>query len=374
MSDEPGTLNAPRSWRDIPQDVRVRGVSEPGRRRYWLSIFKGVFAFAFIGGLVWGLIALVATIETNPGQVDQPPVRKMNVDTDGVLTNEWVFRTLGIPKSATLLELDLGKLQERLMASNQLRTATLSKQFPSTLRVVITERSPVARILAQDGTGNQRTLLVAKDGVVYEGECYEPAFIAQLPWLEGVRLVRRNGRFAPVPGMVALTELLTKVRYECEHLYPLFQFVSLDRLESDAEIVVRSPECLGLVFSTRQDYFKQLAYLDYIRDILAPTSEAPLARIDLTNSGEGIVPVVLQNAPVAANAGRLANAGKAVHSAKAGDTKAPVISAVNRAPVADYNAMRVPNAQSTLRAIPQRPASSTPAFSNIQRKSPQREL
>ena len=66
-------------------------------------------------------------------------------------------------------------------------TATLTRSFPDRLIVTLTERTPVARVMA-DVDGEPRALLVAKDGVMFAGEGHDPIAVAALPLIEGAAL------------------------------------------------------------------------------------------------------------------------------------------------------------------------------------------
>ena len=69
------------------------------------------------------------------------------------------------------------------------------------LVVKLEERDPVARIQASDESGATKQLLVARDGVVYDGVNYTPGFLAELPWLDGVRLVRAGHGISWTTGL-----------------------------------------------------------------------------------------------------------------------------------------------------------------------------
>src|SRR4051812_45219288 len=131
------------------------------------------------------------------------------------------------------MELDLQQLRARLLADGQVSAASITRNFPDTIEVRIAERSPVARLHAQFENGEARTLLVARDGVVFAGSGFEPQRLELMPWLDGVKLTRTSGRFAPIEGMGAVADLLADARLEADHLYSTWQVVSLARLQSD---------------------------------------------------------------------------------------------------------------------------------------------
>jgi cell division protein FtsQ len=174
-----------------------------------------------------------------------------------------------------------------------------------------------------------------------------------------------------------VSDLLTKARYEGGQLYSLFKYISLTRLESDGEIEVRSPECEGLVFNTRDDFFRQLAYLDYIynmKDVLQVSPEAPLARIDLSHGRS--VPVTTSKKPGAALASN-GNAPRGTAAAtKPGQAPGkPQVASNGPAPRPALSAGQA-GAQVNGRPLqaPTRPSNALPAFQNFQRNTTQREL
>lgn len=309
-----GSDNSPqvRSWRDIPQEVRTRAMSKTGKRRYAMSVAKVVGGTAFVACLGWGTFELISTIENNPREIatasQTVPLKDIVPQTDGVLGQEWVVRTLGIPKGASLLELDLNKLQTKLLASGQVKSAILGKSFPSTLTVRLYERSPVARVMVEGADGNRTQYLVARDGVVYPGDGYDDNVLKSIPWLSGVRLSKTSSGISPIEDMEIVADLIAKAKYEAEHLYPLFQIVDLSKLRTDGLIQVSSPTCEAVVFSVKEDFFQQLALFDSILDTVAASgTTGTLARIDLSYGRE--VPIAFRPLPAQLSTGPGAKKG-----------------------------------------------------------------
>jgi cell division septal protein FtsQ len=298
------TLQIPtaRSWRDIPQPVVPRAMSREGRWRMVMSSLRIAAFVAVCTGIVWGVwlvfVSLDENTKTTTSVAQSTPLKAPELRTDGVLDNAWLAGVLALPKNASLTELDLEKLRSRLLADRQLVTATLTRRFPDRLLVQITERAPVARVTAEAG-GQQHVFLVARDGVVYNGKNYDPTMLDTLPWLDGVELVGQNGGFRPIEGMAAVAELLAKARLEAEHLYGSWIVVSLAHLDADHQIEVRTKRgpCI-IYFTTRDDYFRQLAKLNYIWEQLMRLPEAK-ATIDLSLGSD--VPVMVDT-PVDPNA------------------------------------------------------------------------
>ena len=271
MSEEQDIAAAPRSWRTIRQDVTPRAMSARGRRRRQMEWVKVAAMVALTGLAAWGIYAMVHTWENDraalASAVKSEPVKDIVVVTDGVLSKDWAARTLALPRNASLMALDLAALREKLIAVGQVRVAVLTRSFPDTLVLNLQERTPVARIQVEDGLAKKQ-LLVAKDGVVYDGVNYDKALLATLPWLDGFRLRRSDdGKgFAPIEGMKPVADLLATAQVQAPHLYREWLFVSLSRLATSEEIAVRAQDIPEIVFSAKQDFFVQLAKLDYMID------------------------------------------------------------------------------------------------------------
>jgi len=318
MTDSSEHLPIARSWRDIPQEVKSRSMSRSGRRRHALALVKMIGGTGLAGALVWGAVELVTTIELHPKEIAQAaqsvPVKTLELVSDqGALDRAWLDRTLALPKGVTLMELDLAKLQAKILANSQVRTAVLTKSFPDKLTVAVVERTPIARLKAQLHAGELRDYLVARDGMLFDGIGYDEGQRATLPWLDlgDAKLTRRGEGFAPIEGMVVVADLLAKAKAEAEHLYSTFRVVSVTRLATDDEIEVRTSEMTQVIFSTRDDFFRQLAKLDRVRDEFRPTRELPLAKVDLSL---GQFPVVAGPVPIPLPP---ANTAAAAHAAPA---------------------------------------------------------
>ncbi len=313
----PRNTTAPaRNWRDIPQQMSPRAMSTEGRRRVTAGVLKTAGIVAVLAGLVWGGLEVAGTFSEKPTKKSEAmqaaPVKDLVLMTDGVLDQAWMSRTLALPKNTSLMALDLFQLRTRVLASGQVRSATLTRSFPSTLTVSISERTPVARLSAQDKDDSPRMLLVARDGVVYEGVGYDAAMVTTLPWLAGVKLTRAGGTFQPIAGMESVAELLAKAKLEAEHLYNTWKVVSLARLESDGEIEVATRDALKITFGINEDYFRQLANLDAILDAAAAHPEKSPREINLAVGSQ--VPVAFADATTTPSvpAGRAATAAPAL--------------------------------------------------------------
>ena len=288
-----------RSWRNIRQEVQPLAMSRQGRRRQQLEWLKVGTLLTLALGAVWGGYTVVHSWETDRAAlataVHSEPVRDVVLITDGVLTQKWVAGVLALPKSASLMALELPALRDRLLLTGQVRVAVLTRSFPDTLVVTLQERTPVARLQASESDGTTRQLLVAKDGVVYDGLNYDKQMIAGLPWLDGVRLVKSAQGYEPIAGMGDVSTLLSTAQLQAPHLYREWLVVSLARLAQSDEILVKAQDIPEIVFSRKRDFFKQIAQLDFVIDRVRMLPEPTLLSVNLALEGQ--VPVKLQNTP-----------------------------------------------------------------------------
>ncbi|HXC01513.1 MAG TPA: FtsQ-type POTRA domain-containing protein [Opitutaceae bacterium] len=289
------TTPSARTWQDISQSVNPRAMSKVSRQRRLAYTLKFAGVASVLAVIVWGTIEIAETMGGSPNKLglaeSGPPVKAFTLATDGVLDHTWAERTLALPKNATLMSLDLYALRARLLAHGQVKAAVLTRNFPSTLAMNIQERSPVARVQVQIGAAPPCALLVARDGVVYDGTNYDPALLNTLPWLDGVKLVRAGAGFAPIDGMDTVADLLATARNQAEHLYRTFEVISLARLASDGELIVRSKDIPEITFNTTDDFFRQLARLDYVLDLARTQPDKPLKSVNLANGLQ--VPVTI---------------------------------------------------------------------------------
>jgi cell division septal protein FtsQ len=282
-------------------------MSREGRWRLLISALRVAGAAAVLGALGW--VAWIVTdvlredAKKLPAVARADPVRHFELLTRGVLDEAWLRQALALPPTASLLDLDLEQLRARLLAHGQVNAATITRKFPDTLSVQLTERSPVVRVKVQVGDKEPKTLLVARDGVVFEGVGFDPAMVETLPWLDGVTPRSQGNGFLPFTEIEPAANLLAKARWEAVHLYQTWMVVSLARLSSDREIEVRTRQGTAIVFAADGDFFLQLARLNSMWERLGASSRSA-SKIDLSLGREVAVTFDALSAPQPAAAPR----------------------------------------------------------------------
>ncbi len=305
MSSATANTQRTRTWRDIQQEVAPRSMSREGKKRHRLASLRLFLGVVALGALGWGGYEIWKLTRESPAGLaaasQSEPLREILLKTDGVLDLARVESVLGIPPGTPLMNLDLAALHRALVASGQVRTAVLARQFPDKLSVTVEERTPVLRVVVRGDDGKPAALLVARDGTVYQGHGYDHALVSSLPYLDGVRLVRDTAGYQPVRGMETVADLLGTALAGTPALYRDFQVVSLARLATDGEIVVKTGQVESVTFGTREDFYRQLAKLDLIlEEMRRPAGAAPIKAINLAVGGRQ-VPVSLADATPAAS-------------------------------------------------------------------------
>lgn len=293
MSSTNANPRPARHWRDLQQGVAAKSMSREGKKRSRQAVLRWVLWGAVLGIVGWGGYEVWRTMQGAPDAListkQSNPLREISLQTNGVMDLARVKAILAIPEHTELAALDLPALRSALTSGGQVKTAVVTREFPDKLTVTIAERTPVLRVVVRGESGKPVVLLVARDGTVYPGYGYDPALLASLPYLDGVRLVRDQTGYQPVQGMDAVADLLGAALSGTPELYRSFQVVSLLRFAGDGEIVVRTAQVESVTFGIREDFYRQLSKLDLILDeMYRPAGAAPIKAINLAVGGRQV--------------------------------------------------------------------------------------
>ncbi len=187
-----------------PIDPRIRArriavTREQGQRRLRLILF----AVAFLGllGLVW------LALESPALDVDHVEVS----GTRGVPAAE-IVAAAGVSRGDALTFVDTGAVRDRVEALPLIASAKVSRSYPGTVQIAVTERDPAAWVAlpVRRGARPGRVVFVdAKGRVIEEGE--SPA--ATLPEIRGLGVLPDVGeRVSPVRAVTLLAELPPALR------------------------------------------------------------------------------------------------------------------------------------------------------------------
>jgi cell division septal protein FtsQ len=143
-------------------------------------------------------------------------INRIVIESEVTLGHDEVLRLAGIPDSAGYFSVDPAMVEQRLLEAPGIRDAQVTKSFPDTLTIVVTERRPVAMALAQDG---DRTVPVVFDE---EGVIFSPVKAGlgrDFPIISGLRF-EDSSPGTQLPGMLhTFLEDLKEIQLSAPVLY-----------------------------------------------------------------------------------------------------------------------------------------------------------
>jgi hypothetical protein len=243
-------------------------------------------------------------------------IERIDIETDGVLSFEKIREWARVKKGDNLLGLDLATLKRDLELHPLIETATAEKILPRQLRIVVTERKPLAVVyLYQSGAPKMNNVLdrVYLDGAgmvipPLQADERNPAADpnpSALPSLTGFnpRELRPGGFVDSAPIRAAL-ELIGQ--YERSPAASMIEFRSID-LSSPHTLLARVDPDTEITFAP-DNFARQLARLQTTLDF-ARRQNRTLASLDLavgnyvparwiepgTNAPAAVLPSTLQN-------------------------------------------------------------------------------
>ncbi len=284
------------SWRELAGPRRSRVNSPQARKRRhtkWLKFSLGLFVVVTIVGSLLSLgIAFKGQEEAIVTTPTSRTIERILFDTDGVLPNTWLSKTVDLRPGMSMMEADIHSLKAALEADVQVKSAAVERVFPSDLRIRVSERQPAFRLAVADANGHRRMRLVARDGVVYDGLGYPKATLKNLPFVQPYQ--HSGGRFFPMRGIERVAELLELARAAEPQFFRTWKVVSLEYYSGDLSlpgqvIEVRTTMVPRIIFSASADYSSQLDRLNYILKYVKNQGNPSIERIDLSLRGSAAV-------------------------------------------------------------------------------------
>jgi len=146
-------------------------------------------------------------------------IQRIHVETDGVLSPEQIRAWAGVRAQGNLMALDLARVKRDLELMPAIEAAAVERILPGTLRIRVTEREPLARVIfarAQSrGAYTNSTLTLDRNGYfmfpVERSQRQQPSAATDdhLPILAGIAVSdMRPGRQVESPQVRAALELI----------------------------------------------------------------------------------------------------------------------------------------------------------------------
>ena len=134
-----------RLGREFVLDVRLRSSKLRAARSRMAAVALGaVFATVFSVFLLWraGEWALDRLVYENPAFA----VTTIDLQTDGIIAVDQLRRWAGLRVGQNLMALDLARIKRDLELVSLVRSVSVERILPHTLRIRVTEREPLAQI------------------------------------------------------------------------------------------------------------------------------------------------------------------------------------------------------------------------------------
>ena len=220
-----------RMERDAELEVMLRvgagGASWTGRAAKGLA--RLVLAVALVAGVLVGY-ALLRDHWLH--RTEALALRELRVTTDGALSRAAILGQARVREGMNTFAIDLPALRTQLLRHPRIATAEVHRQWPSTLRIRVQERFPVARARVLDQQGIDFAYLLDEGGHVMlpfesgqaSAEVVETE--AGLPLVLGAQGSFVVGQATAHPGVRAALRLL--VDYEDSPMPALTDVVSVD--------------------------------------------------------------------------------------------------------------------------------------------------
>ena len=284
------------SWHSIKQDKQKRSLTSDAKvRRLRLFAKTSVISllsivcigFVFYGGLVMYETTDQLNIFSQSGAL-----KKVKLDTDGVLNYKWFAKNIQLPKGENLMQVNIFDLKKELEAQPQIKNAIIEREFPDGLKILLKEYKPVARVVTKEA-GRKRLLLVANDGHVYAGSCYSRELLQELPYLSGVRLAKNGKKYQSLEGMLIVAELLEVAQNGYPELYRSFKEISCRKFSGKPDEVggvvkIKTADSHEIVFLAK-NFPLQLSRLDYIMQHSKENGLRDIGTIDLTLGDHAVI-------------------------------------------------------------------------------------
>lgn len=187
------------------------------RKRRWmlhLKVLGGVFMLALVITAVWhGINYLRSDDFSRVMAGGSDPVRRVYFETDGVLGESWLNARVDLPEGIELMAVNIGDIQRELNMEGQIDSVLVERVFPDALRIRVTERQPVLRLVVPDASGRKVLRLLSREGVVYAPSGYPAETLRRLPYAHGFTLRRKaDGGFERIEGVEPVADFLDQAR------------------------------------------------------------------------------------------------------------------------------------------------------------------
>ena len=283
------------SWRKIQQGRQRGNTTRTAKKRRLLILFRTSLLVLLLVTIVAGIVVLryFGEIVKDPSPQVSNQALQLEFSSDGVLTEDWFRNRFGGMLYTDIRQIDVGDLKQQLESFGQVSAATVTVTLPALLVVELQERVPILRVRLKDEDGHASVLLIARDGILFDGANYPPETLRRLPGVAGLRLRRGGDGYLPVEGLGQVAELLDLAKSRLPALYRHWRVIDLSDWNPELEyrpslVRVRSSHIEEIVFSTH-GIEQQITRLGGILEHIQRYQLCQPKLIDLSFSEEAVI-------------------------------------------------------------------------------------
>ena len=285
-----------KDWRDIQQNGRR--VQTPFSRQVAFAKMGRTVILAAglligVGGVGYGIYFFWSqAAQVSPFEREQKLTRIV-FESDGVLNGPWFAMRSPVKVGEDIFSLDIHAIKREVEMLGQVREAVVSVELPGTLRIRVREQVPVLRAMIRGANGSPQTLLIARDGTVYEGSLYPSETLRRLPGVTGVRLIREGSTYQSLKGIGVIADLVQSARSLAPHLVEDWRWIDLERFDGDTQspgalIKVYGRYIETLVFSPA-NFEDQITRLEDVVSVSQQKGARGFSHVDLSFSDRAVV-------------------------------------------------------------------------------------
>jgi len=200
-------------------------------------------------------------------------VKQTDVDGNIILSDEEILQLANIPDSAGLYDLDLRLMRERILQQPYIKDVVINRELPSTLKIKVTERRPVAIL------NNTNLLYLDQEGYVLPHTSSRDIF--DLPIISGLTppIDANPGEKIELTEIQTAMEIFSVAQEVNEELY---HFISEVDLNNRRDILIYSAEWGVPIIFGRGEALRKLVYLDaFLKQYAIKRGLANIIYIDL---------------------------------------------------------------------------------------------
>ena len=257
MSRKP-KAEASSSWRDIQQgNRRKKTTTKVARQRRLVILFRAALGILLLAAIGTGILGIryFSRMTEEPPEAKALMQAELVFKTDGVLGEDWFMARFGDVLRADVRQIEVGSVKANLEQEGQVSSATVTVSLPSRLIVGIQEREPILRLRISGEDGNPKVLLLARDGILYEGSGYPLDTLRRLPGAAGIKVRRMEQGYAPIEGIDAVARLLDYAKESLPAVYRHWRIIDLSDWDPELDyrpslVRIRSTHIEEIIFST----------------------------------------------------------------------------------------------------------------------------